>query len=223
MAKTEIERLKDIAIFSGLKESELGELARLTSEHSFKPGEFVFWEGEKPRWFYLVLEGRVKALKYSSSGKEFIIAFLGPGEMLGELAVLENQPYPASAQATTETRLLGLSRDDFTDFLTKHPEIPLRIITILGERLKTAQTRLRDLAGERAEARLARILLMLSSKLGSSLPFTRQEIADMAGLTIETAIRILSRLKKSGVIGSERGRILILSEAKLKLLSETAS
>jgi CRP-like cAMP-binding protein len=64
---------------------------------------------------------------------------------------------------------------------------------------------------------------MLSAKLGDSLPFTRQEIADMSGLTIETAIRIMSRLKKSGVIGSARGHILILDEVRLRLLSEATA
>jgi len=70
------------------------------------------------------------------------------------------------------------------------------------------------------EQRLARTLLMLSAKLGSTLPFTRQEIADMAGTTTETAIRITSQLKERGIIGSVRGKIIILNETKLKLLSE---
>ncbi|MFC2003888.1 Crp/Fnr family transcriptional regulator, partial [Chloroflexota bacterium] len=83
-----------------------------------------------------------------------------------------------------------------------------------------AQSRLKDLAGERVEQRLAQTLLMLSSRLGLTLPFTRQEIADMAGTTTETAIRILSRLKERKIIRSVRGKIIILDEAKLKLLSE---
>ena len=90
----------------------------------------------------------------------------------------------------------------------------------LGGRLRDAQRRLKDLAGERVEQRLAQTLLMLSAKLGPTLPFTRQEIADMAGTTTETAIRVMSRLKQGKIIRSVRGRIIILDESKLRLLSE---
>ena len=212
--------LKQSLIFASLNEDELAELARLAIERSFRPGEFVFWDGDTPGWFYLVAEGRIKILKHSSLGKEFIIAFFGPGEMFGEVAVFENKPYPASAQAVTETKVLGIKREDLLSFLAHRPEVSLRIINVLGGRLREAQIRLRDLAGERVEQRLARTLLMLSSKLGTTLPFTRQEIADMAGTTTETAIRFMSQLKDRGIVRSTRGKTVILDVTKLKLLSE---
>ena len=217
-ARAEI--LKQSLIFSGLNDDELVELGGLAIERSFLPGEFVFWEGDAPEWFYIVAEGRIKVLKHSSQGKEFIIAFFGPGEMFGEVAVFEDKPYPASAQVAIETTVLGIKRKDFLSFFETRPQVALRIINILGGRLRDAQSRLSDLAGERVEQRLAKTLLMLSSKLGSSLPFTRQEIADMAGTTIETAIRLMSRLKERGIIRSVRGKTIILDETKLRLLSE---
>jgi CRP/FNR family transcriptional regulator len=212
--------LKQSLIFSSLNEDEIAELAGLAVERSFKPGEFVFWDEDAPDWFYMVAEGRVKVIKHSSLGKEFIIAFFEPGEMFGEVAVFENKPYPASAQAVTETSVLGIRKEDFLSFLAQRPEVALRIINVLGGRLRDAQARLRDIAGERVEQRLARTLLMLSSKLGPALPFTRQEIADMAGTTTETAIRIMSRLKDKGIIRSARGKTIIVDETKLRLLSE---
>jgi CRP-like cAMP-binding protein len=212
--------LRGSLIFSGLHEDELGELSELAVEARFEPGEFVFWEGDAPGWFYVVAEGKVKVLKHSSSGKEFIIAFFGPGEMFGEVAVFEDRPYPASAQAVAETRVLGIKRETFLAFLAQRPEVALRIIFVLGGRLRDAQGRLKDIAGERVEQRVASILLMLASKLGPNLPFTRQEIADMAGTTIETAIRVMSRLKDGGIIRSARGKTVILDETKLRLLSE---
>jgi len=90
----------------------------------------------------------------------------------------------------------------------------------LGGRLRDAQGRLRDLAGERVEQRLASVLLMLSTKLGLTLPFTRQEIANMVGTTTETAIRVMSYLKDRGIISSVRGKVIILDEEKLRLLGE---
>ncbi len=216
--KTQI--LRRSFIFSGLNDDELGELANLAIERSFMPNEFIFWDGDAPEWFYIVAEGKVKVVKYSSLGREFIIAFFGPGEMFGEVAVFENKPYPASAQAVAETKVMGIKREGFLSFLANRPQVALMIINVLGGRLRDAQSRLRDLAGERVEQRLASILLMLSSKLGLTLPFTRQEIADMVGTTTETVIRVTSRLKERGIIRSVRGKVIILDKEKLRLLSE---
>lgn len=215
-----IQVLKRSLIFSNLNEDELTELASLATGVSFAPGEFIFWDGDSPDWFYMVAEGKVKVLKYSSLGKEFIIAFFDSGEMFGEVAVFQNQPYPASAQAVAETKVLRIGRPDFLSFLVRRPEVAMRIISVLGGRLRDAQGRLRDLAGERVEQRLARTLLMLSSKLGPSLPFTRQEIADMAGTTTETAIRFMSHLRDRKIVRSARGKTVILDEEKLRILGE---
>jgi CRP/FNR family transcriptional regulator len=212
--------IRQSLIFSGLEEDEAAELARLCTEKRLAIGEYAFWEGDEPDRFYLLTSGKIKVVKHSSTGKDFIIAFFEPGEIFGEVAVFENRPYPASAQAVEDSIALGIKREDFLKFLSKRPEVALRLINVLGDRLRTASDRLRDLAGERVEQRLARILLMLSSKLGPSLPFTRQDIADMAGTTIETAIRFLSSLNSRKITRSARGRIVILDELKLKLLSE---
>ena len=214
------EILRRSSIFSSLNDDELGELADLAIERNFMSTEFIFWDGDAPDWFYIVAEGKVKVLKYSSSGKEFIIAFFDPGEMFGEVAVFENKPYPASAQAVAETKAVGIKREDFIAFLANRPQVALKIINVLGGRLRDAQSRLRDLAGERVEHRLASVLLMLSVKLGLTLSFTRQELADMAGTTIETAIRVTSQMKDRGIIRTVRGKVIILDMEKLRLLSE---
>jgi len=216
--KTQI--LRSSSIFSSLNDDELGELADLSIERIFMPNEFIFWDGDAPEWFYIIAEGEVKVLKHSSLGKEFIIAFFGSGEIFGEVAVFENKSYPASAQVVAETKVVGIKRDKFLSFLANRPQVALKIINVLSGRLRDAQGRLRDLAGERVEQRLASVLLMLSAKLGLTLPFTRQEIADMVGTTTETAIRVMSQLKDRGIIHSVRGKVIIFDEAKLRLLSE---
>lgn len=212
--------LKRSLIFSGLNDGDLNALSSLAVSHSYKVGETIFWEGDAGARFYIVASGRVKVLKHSSLGKEFVVAFFGPGDIFGEVAVFEERPYPASAQAISDTEVLWIGRDRFLAFLSGHPEVSLRIINMLGGRLRDAQNRLNALAGERAEQRVARTLLMLSSKLGQSLPFTRQEIADMSGTTIETTIRVMSRMKRGGIIRSHRGRTDIVDESRLRLLSE---
>lgn len=214
------EILKKSLIFSSLNEDELSALAGLAAERSFQPDEFILWEGDEPDYFYVVAEGQVKVVKNSSTGREFIIAFFGPGEMFGEVAVFEGKPYPASAQATSACRILAIKRQSFLDFLATRPQVALRIINILGGRLRDAQGRLKDFAGERVEQRLARILLMLASRMGNTLRFTRQELADMAGTTTETAIRVTGGLSERGIISTSRGQIIIADEAKLKALAE---
>ena len=212
--------LKKSLIFSGLNDEEITELARLCAEKRLTAGEFAFMEDDPPDWFFLVATGKIKAVKTSSAGKDFIIAFLGPGEIFGEVAVFENCPYPASAQAVEDSTVLGIRRDDLLKFLSRRPEVALRIVSVLSGRLRMASNRLRDLAGERVEQRIARVLLMLSSRLGSQLPFTRQDIADMAGTTTESAIRFLSSLNTRKITRSVRGKIVILDELKLRLLAE---
>ncbi len=212
--------LKGSLIFSSLKDDELAGLAELAIERSFHTGEYIFWEGDAPDWFYIIAEGRIKVIKHATSGKEFIVAFFGQGEMFGEVAVFDNKPYPASSQTMMETRVLGIKRADFLSFLASRPQVALRIINVLGGRLREAASRLSDFAGERVEQRIARILLMLHSKIGTELPFTRQEIADMAGTTTETTIRVISRLGSGGIIKSGRGKMVILDEKRLRLLSQ---
>jgi CRP/FNR family transcriptional regulator, nitrogen oxide reductase regulator len=212
--------LKQFAIFEALTESELTELSNLAVERSFAADESIFWEGDAPDWFYIIAEGRVKVTKLVSTGKEIILSFFSAGDMFGEVAVLENKPYPASAQAISAVRLLGIKKADFLQFLMKYPLVSLHIISVLSGRLRDAQSRLRDLAGERVEQRLARMLLMLSARLGTTLPFTRQDLSDMAGTTTETTIRVLSQWKDRGIISSVRGKVTIADETKLKLLAE---
>jgi len=215
-----IQVLKETPIFSGLDDDQLASLAGIALERGFEADEFVFWEDGAPEWFYVIAEGRIKAIKHSTSGKDLIVAFFNPGEIFGEVAVFENKTYPASAQVVEKVSLIGFKRDDFLRFLTENPQVALKIINMLSGRLRVAQGRIRDLAGERVQQRLARTLLMLASKLGTKLPFTREEIADMAGMTTETVIRQMSNLKDRGIVSSTRGEIIIADEQKLKLLGE---
>lgn len=211
--------LQQSPIFTALNDDELTDLAALSHERRCAAGEMVFWEDDPSDWFYLIAEGSIKVTKSASGGKEVILAFFGPGEMFGEAAVFENQPYPASTQAISATRLIGVRKSDFLAFLLRHPEVALKIIGILSSRLRESQSRLRDLAVERVEQRLARLLLRLSARLGATLPFTRQELSDMAGTTTETTIRVLGAWKNRGVIRSGRGAITISDEARLKELA----
>ncbi len=214
------EVLRRAFIFSALNESEIRELSNISIVRKFATEDFIFTEGDDPDYFYVVAVGKIRVVKHSASGKDFIVAFFDPGEMFGEVAVFEGKPYPASAQATSETTVVAIPNKEFLRFLSRRPQVALRIINVLGGRLRDAQSRLKDLAIERVEQRLANALVMLSAKLGSMLPFTRQDIADMTGTTTETAIRTMGHFKERGIISTTRGKITIVNAEKLRLLAE---
>jgi CRP/FNR family transcriptional regulator, nitrogen oxide reductase regulator len=217
---SQIDILKNIPIFGTLSLECLTRLSRITGIRKLKTDHTLFWEGDAPDYFYIVQRGRIKILKHSSRGKEIIISFFGVGDMIGEVAMFDDKPYPATAQATELTEVFCIERQAFLNLVTEFPEITLGIIRTLSGRLRDSQSRLRDLATERVEQRVANILLMLSGKLGDSLPFTRQEIADMIGSTTETTIRMMSQLKERGIISSMRGQITIRDRIRLELLSQ---
>jgi CRP/FNR family transcriptional regulator, cyclic AMP receptor protein len=212
--------LSRVPLFSSLGESEIQSLAAIVTERNFRTGETMFFESDSPDWFYIVADGMVEILKHSSAGKDFVITLLGANEIVGEVAIVDGAPYPATARARVDTQTLAIKRTDLTAFLMRNPQLLLRINIMLGARLRDVQMRLSGFAIEKAGQRLIRILLMLQLKCGSTIPFTRQEIADMTGITTETTTRIISQLKKRGIIGSTRGRIVILDHDQLKQLDE---
>jgi CRP-like cAMP-binding protein len=215
--------IKDAFIFSVLSDPEVSELAGAAALQHFQADEFIFFEGGNPDRLFILAEGQVKVIKHSPTGRDFTVAFFNPGEMFGEVAVFENKPYPASAQATGPATSVSIPKKDFLNFLARRPEVALRIIAVLGGRLRDSQSRLKDLAVERVDQRLASILQMLSAKFGPTLPFTRQELAEMAGTTTETAIRTIIQFKKMRIIETTRGKITITAPDRLKALAEGAN
>jgi len=212
--------LRSSEAFSTLDEVELGELASACSEMTYGVDEFVFREGGRPDSLFIVSHGRIKVLKHSSRGKELIVGFFGPGEMVGEVAVFEDRPHPASAEAVEVSRLIRIRRADFVAYLGRRPAVALHIIRVLGARLRIAQSRLRDSTTERAQQRLARVLLMLVRRIGPTLSFTREELGQMTGLTTETVSRQIGEFSAMGVLQPGRRELVIIDEDRLVLLGE---
>ncbi len=208
--------------FSDLNRGQLAQLSRLAEELHYKPGDFVFLEGDRLDHFYVVAEGRLKILKHSPSGRDFIFAFSGPGEMLGNVSLFSGKPHPSSVQAVMETRVLAVRNTDLLSFLSRDTEsgfkVLKRLLIIAGIRNMTASRRLADLAAERADRRLAYTIYTLSLEFGDTLAFTREEVAQMAGTTTETAIRFVNRLNQEGVVRRLRRKLIILDQKKLELL-----
>jgi CRP-like cAMP-binding protein len=213
-----------IPMFEFLEMDELERLRSLCQVESFTKGDYIFLECDSPRNLYVVSRGEVKLLKQTEDGRETIVEMAYESEIFGEEAIFDGQPYPLTAQALSDVELLAISRGDFFAFLRDNPDLALEIITELGARLRESQNTIRALAMERVEWRIARILLILSRKAGVvredevsiDLPLTRQDIADMAATTVETAIRVLSNFKKLGLVETEKGKIILRDKNQLE-------
>lgn len=210
-----LEVFKQSPIFAHLNEDELTEIIGLSTPCHFAKGEFIFHEGDFPDFCYVIQEGRVKIFKESFSGKVFTVKVADRGDTLHAVVLFEGKPRWASAQAMDDVTLLRIRRDNFMSFVTNRLSILMKIIGILGEQAHSAHERLIDFVGERVEQRLLNVLNMLCNKFGTTLFFTCEELADLAGTTTETVIRTMNKLKKSGLISSSRGKIRILDEERL--------
>lgn len=212
-----LQLLKNITIFSSLTPTELTAVSSLFAEEGFEKEEFIITEGDSPNWLCIIREGNVKMVKHSPSGRDMIIAVMSAGDVIGEVAVFDGGPYPASAQGMGNGAVLKISRKNFVAILKKYPSVSLEIIGDLGRKLRGAMNIARELRGERVEGRIAMVLLKLARKVGTpveggvvlSVPFTRQNIADMVGSTIETTIRVISRFKKEGIVKDGEGKITL--------------
>jgi CRP-like cAMP-binding protein len=216
---TDVKVFKVCPTFVGMDERQLSEIASAAKPHHFKKGDFIFHQGDPPNFFYVVQQGIVKTFKVSALGKHIIVKISSFGDTLNASALFGEKHF-LSAQAIDGVVVLSIKKKDFFSFVKKYPLIAMNIVTILGRGLDSEYERILDLVGETVEQRLCNFLFMLFSKFGTTLSLTREELADLAGTTTETTIRVLSRLKAAGIISSSRGRIVILNQTKLQALAQ---
>ena len=223
--------LRSGPVFAGVPDRELQALASVASEQAYRAREFIFMEGDAAGSFCLVLSGRVKILRQSRDGKEVVLELLGRGEPFGGVAVFERRPYPASAQALERTTVLKIPGDAILALADRHPSMIRELALMIGRRLRSAHESVTSLAVDPVESRLAGALLRLAERDGApgprglTLPFhlTRQSLADMTGTTVETAIRIVSRWLKDGVVAEDGNRLALVDLDALRNLVDRPS
>lgn len=212
-----VKNIKKIDLFKNLSDEEIKELAPYLAGATFKKKERIFSEGEPPEWFCIVLAGKVKITKLSHEGKEIILEVISPHDIFGGVAVIRGFPYPANAVAMEDSEVLKISRKNLMRLVDRFPNIMYCIALQLGDRMKSSYDSLKNIALERVEARIAALLLKLSSKVGVEtkggtlidMRLTKQDVADMVGTTVETSIRTFSKFKKQGLLTDSDGKIVI--------------
>ena len=216
-------------MFRRLSPPDRERIAARTSVRQYPRGERIFSEGDPAEQFFVVATGRVKVFKMTPSGKDVILKIFGAGEPLGSVAVYEGWPFPASAVALEDTTCLTISRRDFFELLEQHPSLVRGLLAGLTMRLVELTNRLAELTGGRVEPRFARLFLKLGDEVGRQdrrglfipMPLSRQELADMTGTTIETAIRIMSRWGKQSIVLTEKDGFVIVHREELESLALT--
>ena len=214
-----------IPILASLRPEDREALSPLCEMRGYEKGETIFREGDAADRIHFLFVGRVKIVK-AGPGRDLILEILGPGEPVGAVAAFEGRPFPATAVTLEPSGIVSIPERAFFALLDKRPEITRRLLAGLTMRLMNVNRHMADLLGS-VEYRAARLFLTLASRTGQKqaggvfipLALSRQEIADLVGTTIETAIRIMSRWQKDGLVDTEKTGFLIRNRAALKDLA----
>lgn len=224
MSSAATSAIAQIPLFRRVNAEDRERIAAVSDVRSYARADVVFDEGDPSDFFYVVATGRVKVFKRGPNGNDIILEMFGPGSPLGAVAAYESRPYPASATALEPSTCLLIPRPAFFHLLEQHPTLVRGLLGSLSLRLVELTTRLAELTGGRIDARFARLFLKMADQLGRpdrgglfvALPLSRQELADMTGTTIETAIRIMSRWGKEDILKTEKDGFVIVKRDELE-------
>jgi CRP/FNR family transcriptional regulator len=208
--------LRRVDLFAGISDREMQEIAHRTTMRNVDRGRVLVHPDEPPEMVYVIKEGRVKVSRYSADGREQILALLEPGDVIGELALVQ-QTETVHVEAFEDTLVCGIHREDFLGLIQRQPELMLHIMRVLAERLRAAEEEIADLVFRTVPGRLAALLLRLAQAYGRPTPvgqrlelrLTHHDIAAMIGATRETVTAVFSRLREEGILAFDQRHIVI--------------
>jgi CRP/FNR family transcriptional regulator len=219
-----VELLRSVPLFADLEEGELERFSHVAVPRSFPAGTRVFHEGDSSDACYIVSAGSFRVTREHSDGRAITLATLGPGEIFGELAMLDGDRRSASAESITDGTLLALPANDVRSLLARNPEIALKLVAGLVRRLRAANARLSRQSFQTVPSRVAGILLQLSrdaqgedgEEVEVTIRMNQTDLAQLAGTSRESVSRFLAELERAGVVRSGRGRVTVLEPHKLR-------
>jgi CRP/FNR family transcriptional regulator len=227
MSSVPADALRGAAMFRKLSADDRERVARVARVTHYQRGDLIFAEDDPSEDFFVVTSGRVKVFKMTPAGKDVILEIFTAGDPLGAVAVYDGRPFPASAMALDATTCVLIPRAAFFELLERHPSLVRGLLAGLTQRLVELTGRIAELTGGRVEPRFARLFLKMADEMGTPvergtfipMPLSRQELADMTGTTIETAIRIMSRWAKDDIVRTERDGFRVLDRDALDTLA----
>jgi CRP/FNR family transcriptional regulator len=217
-----VELLRSVPLFADLEEGELERFSRVAVARSFPAGTRVFHEGDHSDACYIVREGSFRVTREHSDGRAITLAALGPGDIFGELAMLDGEVRSASVEALTDGELLALPAGEVRALLARHPDITVKLIAALVRRLRTANERISRQSFQTVPSRVAGVLSQLvaeESPRGEggevTIRMNQTDLAQLAGTSRESVSRFLADLERSGIVQPGRGRVTVLAPEKL--------
>lgn len=220
--------LQSTALLSGLSPEEISTLAVRAVRKHLQSGELLFSEGEPCHGLHIIAHGKVRIFKSSASGREQVLAINQPGESVAELPVFDGGPYPASAVAIEDTQIAFISQRDFRAYCLEHPQVALKLLAMVGARLRRLVGIIEELSFTTIRQRLVSVLLKLAQSEGKptprgiefQLPATHQELANQLGTVRELISRNLMRLQAEGLLDVDARQIVVKDLKGLSALLE---
>jgi CRP/FNR family transcriptional regulator len=223
--------LEKTALLSSLSRAEIQSLAARMVHKHFTSGELLFSEDEPCHGLHIIARGAVRIFKISVNGREQVLALNHAGESVAELPVFDGGRYPASAMAIEDVDLAFISRQDFHAFCLEHPEVALKMLAVVGARLRRLVGIIEELSFTTIRQRLISVLLRLAETEGRQtqrgieflLPASHQELASQLGTVRELVSRNLTRLQAEGLIDVDARQIVVKDKSGLNALLTTMS
>jgi CRP/FNR family transcriptional regulator len=212
--------LEQAELFRALAPDTLARIRPHLRERAFHRQRVLFREGDPATSLWAVRRGAVRIYHVSAEGRPTTLATHGPGEIFGALSALDDPHYPVSAEAVEEGFAWCLARAVLLRMLEEDARVGIELLRIVSTRLRSAHLQLHSFAHDRAPARLARALL--GALRGQEACVTRRELAEAAGTSVETAIRVLRRFERDGLVQGEIGRIQVIDADALRRLAGPA-
>ena len=212
-----------IPLFEGLSPDEQEELRAMMTQTTLRRGETLFNEGDSGDRLYILLSGKVKLGHASADGRENLLAVLGPGEIVGELTLFDPGPRSTTATAVAPTELLTLDHNQLMTFVESHPQLAKDMLRALAQRLRRTNTALADLVFSDVPGRVAKALLDLADRFGTSTDkgvhvphdLTQEELAQLVGASRETVNKSLADFVSRGWIRLEGRAVTLLDVDRL--------
>ncbi|NOG74124.1 Crp/Fnr family transcriptional regulator [Roseicella sp. DB1501] len=223
----DLDFLSRTGLFGGLAPDALEVIAARATPRLVRARQAVFRQGGEPTHLHLVTKGWVKIGHVTGSGAPLTIRIMEPGDVPGCVAVFRRTPYPATATAIVDSRLLTWPTTAVGELMERYPRISANALEMVGGRTEEMLHRSREFATEPVERRIARVLLRLVTQAGQpvgegmevSFPLSRQDIAEMAGTTLHTVSRTLRMWERSGLVAGGRQRVVIRNEKGLRAVT----
>jgi CRP-like cAMP-binding protein len=208
-----------VPVFSTLSPEELEQVAQVVVPRRFEAGEVVFKEGDEGSTCYIVRSGRARAVREHPDGRSITLAHFAPGDIFGEMSMFDGERRSATVETTEGTEAIAILSADMHRLLREHPDISVKLIAALGQRLRDTNERLARQSFQTVQSRVAAVLAQLVEAARSEpgeasegdvmITTTQAELAQLAGSSRESASRFLAVLERAGIITQGRGRLTV--------------